>query len=425
MKSSKSFHVEGYGCSLNISETEKTISFLKKSGLTKADISDADFLIINTCAVKQVTEQRMISRIKKLLELKKKGAKIIVTGCLAATREKEILKYIQNVIVLDTKLESLAEFLSLSKDSFNPELNSEKSKLFTSIIPIALGCKGDCTFCITKFARKKLVSYPIEKIKKEFELEVSHSKEVYLTAQDTAVYGLDINSSLPNLLSELLKTEGKYFVRVGMMNPAHFLGLKKELMPLFNNSHLYKFLHLPMQSGSDKILKNMNRYYSSKQFFEAISFARKEQPLISLYTDVIVGFPGETEVDFEDTLSLLKKVKPVFVNVSRFGKRPGTKAAKMDNQLTEAKKKERSRIVYSFLNDLFLKNKKRFLKKEFIALVSEKKKNCFVARTQNYLPVVVNSNLGEFVKVKLDGMEPHHFSGLVTSKLDKNYFFKH
>jgi MiaB/RimO family radical SAM methylthiotransferase len=281
-----------------------------------------------------------------------------------------------------------------------------------SIIPVATGCIGNCAYCITKLARGDLCSYSEKEIEGAFRKAASESKEIWLTSQDLGCYGLDINSSLPKLLKRLLNVKGKYFVRLGMMNPGNFKKIRKQLMPLFKNKHLYKFLHLPVQSGSGRILKAMGRKYNKMDFLGCVRIARSHCPEITIATDVIVGFPGETRKDFEETLSLLSKARPDVVNISRYGKRPGTLAARMQSQLSEAEKKARSRELSSFCRNLFLEKNSSLVGEEFEALVSEKAKGgFFTARTENYRPVLVRSRFGKFIKVRIMGAHSHFFDG--------------
>ncbi len=430
------FYIEGYGCSLNISETEKIAGFLSANGYKKTlNPSKADFLIINTCAVKDTTEKRMLSRLKKMLNIKKPSAKLIAFGCLASTRKKAIQNISPKIIVLNTKLSSLAKELCLPVKDFSPSIKETKSRSLTSIIPISTGCVGSCTYCITKLARGELESYSEESIICAFKRALKSSKEIYLTSQDLGAYGLDNGSSLPNLLKKLLETKGDYFIRLGMMNPNHFIKIRKELLPLLNDSRMYKFLHLPLQSGSDSILKKMNRFYNVKEFINCVEYARKQCPNITVATDIIVGFPGENEKDFQSTLRVLKKIKPSVINISRFGKRPGTIATKFSFQLTEKIKKDKSRRLTTFCKKLFLRENQKFVGKTVRALVSERSSTnseLLTARTDNYKPIIVDTGFGSFVRVKITSAEPNFFKGKVISITSKNplpkpnnEFFKH
>ena len=422
----RSFFVEGYGCSLNISETESVAGFLRKSGFEQvSDFASADFVIINTCSVKQVTEQRMLSRISFLFQKKKLGAKLIVVGCLAAAQGGTVSKINKEIIVLDTKLSSLCRALGLPVKDFSPEIIPIKSHELISIIPISTGCLGNCAYCSARIARKNLVSYSQESICKAVEnalsvsMSSSASREIWLTSQDLGCYGFDINSSLPNLLKEILKIKGDFRIRLGMMNPNHFIKIKEDLMPLFADKRLYKFLHLPLQSGSDKILSLMNRKYSVKDFVGCVDYARLQVSEITIATDIIAGFAGESEADFKKTLSILKKIKPDVVNISRFGKRVGTLAQKMSDQVSEQVKKDRSRVLTKLCDSIFEKKNKNVVGACFECLVSERANNGFNARTNSYSTVFVKSGFGEFVLVRITQLRKHYLVGDVVKKCGK------
>jgi threonylcarbamoyladenosine tRNA methylthiotransferase CDKAL1 len=412
----KKYFVEGYGCALNIGETEQISGFLSKNKFKKTDkIKSADYIIINTCSVKMVTEQRMISRIQFLLKEKKKIAKVIVTGCLAKTNKNQIQKLSKELIVLDTKLESLASVLGIAIQRFSPKIIEEKSHDKISIIPISVGCLGNCTYCATKIARGDLNSYSIKEINDSFKRALKKSKEIWITSQDLGCYGFDIGVTLPDLIKELLKNKGNYRIRLGMMNPMYFKKIRKDLIPLFEDDRLYNFLHMPVQSGSNKILKEMNRG-NTKQFTDAVKYVRKYVPDIRISTDIIVGFPGETKKDFNESLKLIKEIKPNVVNISRFGRRKGTVADTLPNQLTEKEKKERSKELSALVKQVLLEENKKRVGEKCTALVSEKaEKNGFVARTNNYAPVIVESKFGEIIKLEITEAFSNFFKGKILS----------
>lgn len=413
----KKYYIEGYGCSLNMGETEQISGFLQNHGFKKViSISLADYIIINTCSVKMVTEQRMLSRIKSILDKKKNSAKVLVVGCLGATNPKEIQEINSDLIVLDTKLENLCKALGLRQHSFSPRIIEDKSHEKISIIPISVGCVSNCTYCATKIARNKLISYPIDEINSAFKRALRTSKEIHITSQDLGCYGFDKKTNLPTLIKELLKNKGDFRIRLGMMSPEHFHKIRNELMPLFDDERLYKFLHLPVQSGSNKVLKKMQRNYTVQQFIEEVNFARKNVSDISISTDIIVGFPSETKSDFEKTLELIEKTKPDVINISRFGKRKGTKAAIMKEQLQESEKKQRSRELSFFCKKLLSEKNKNLLGEKFKVLVSEKASGgYFTARTNNYKPILVNSGFGDFKLVKVDEVFANFSKGSIIS----------
>lgn len=413
----KTFYIEGYGCSLNMGETESTSGFLKSHGFSRVlTPQDADYIIINTCSVKMVTEQRMLSRIEKLMEFKKEDSKIIVSGCLGATNPDEIKKINEDLIVVDTKLENICEAIGLNAHSFSPRIVPDKENKNISIIPISVGCLSNCTYCATKLARSKLESYPIKEINSAFKRAIRNSKEILITSQDLGCYGLDKGTNLVELIKTLLKNEGDYRIRLGMLSPEHFMKFKEEFMKLYSDKRLYKFLHLPVQSGSNFVLKEMKRLYTVEEFKELVSFARSKVPGISIATDIIVGFPGETDDDFNKTLDLLKEVKPEIVNIARYGKRKGTKAAIMENQISEAVKKERSRIVSSLCKNQRLNKNKKFLDRKMdVLIINKNSNNEYLGRNDYYIPVQLEGDGECFVKAKVYEVSPNFLKAKILA----------
>lgn len=399
------FFVEGYGCSMNIAETEQIMGFLKKENFKIVKKSEkADFILINTCAVKDQTENRMINRIKKLFAIsRKKKSKLIVFGCLPKVNAERVNQISEEIIQMGPNLEELTHFLKKENERFSPKLKEIRHNKYITIIPIAKGCLGNCTFCCTKFARGVLESYPKKEIVKKFKSSLKETKEIWLTAQDTGCYGMDIGELLPSLIKELLKEKENFRIRIGMMDPKHLLKFYKEYISLFEDKRLYRFFHIPVQSGSDKILKLMNRTYKAEDYEKLIKKIKKDLPDATISTDIIVGFPTETKVDFKKTVSLLKKTKPSVVNISRYGARKGTIAAEMTHQIHGRIKKERSRILSELCREIAEKNSKAFKNKEYEIYVTEKgSRGGYVGRTIDYkVSVIKEPMLGKFVKIKV------------------------
>jgi MiaB/RimO family radical SAM methylthiotransferase len=218
------------------------------------------------------------------------------------------------------------------------------------------------------------------------------------------------------LLKALLENQGEYRIRLGMMNPDHLKSFREELAETFQDERLYKFLHLPLQSGSDRVLKKMKRKYSVKEFREEVRWLRKRIEGLTLATDVIAGFPGESEKDFLETMAVLKEVEPDVVNISRFGKRPGTLAEKMVDLPLETKK-ERSQALTRLCAGLAAEKNAALKGKKLKVLVAEKgRKGNFQGRSDSYKPVIVKENLlGEFAWVKVTQAFPTY----VEARLEK------
>jgi MiaB/RimO family radical SAM methylthiotransferase len=282
------------------------------------------------------------------------------------------------------------------------------------VIPVAVGCLGSCSYCIMPISRGRLSSCQPQKISSLFAEAVSKGvKEVYLVAQDLASYGLDIGTSLPALLRELLKHEGDYMIRLGMMEPSTLSVIARELLDLYPDARMYKYLHLPLQSGSDRILQLMNRRYTSDSFVELVDLFRSRVDVF-LATDVIVGFPTETEEDFERTCKVLERISPDKVHVARYALRPFTKAASMP-QLSDHVKKERSRVLDFLVKELTLKRNLRYVGKEVEVLLTDiAPKEGLVGRMPDYRPVAVKCDrdmLWKRVTVVIEEAKPHVLLG--------------
>jgi len=271
------FYLETYGCSANQNNSEIISGILTTAGLSRVSKPElADISIINTCIVKAKTEEKIKHRIKELAENKKEKYKIIVAGCMPEIPELRKQLQQKNIYFLGTR--NLKKISSLVRSIFENKYNEDKFLIGNEIklnlpkIPenkiigitqISEGCLGDCNYCIVKLAKGRLTSYPqdmiIESIKKDLQ---QGCKEIWLTSQDNANYGLEKGKrELPELLNKILKLKGNFKIRLGMMDPNNVLPILEELIELYKHEKMFKFLHLPLQSGSNKILKEMNRQY--------------------------------------------------------------------------------------------------------------------------------------------------------------------
>lgn len=343
--------IKTYGCTLNKADTEIMAGVLKKAGFKlSSSISKADIVIINSCGVKLPTQNKVLSYIKRIPKTKK----VIVGGCLP--KMIDVKKHASNVsAVFDTN--SITKIVQLIKKNKKKILSEKKEyrinkpvvriKKNIAIIPIAQGCLGQpCSYCSVKAARGELKSYKKEDIIKQVRKAVKEGcNKIFLTAQDTGCWGKDIGKELPDLLKEVLSVKGNFKVRLGMSNPNYILEYLKDLIKLYKNPKMIKFLHIPVQSGSDKVLRSMRRKYKIKGFKKIVKEFRKGIPKMNISTDIIIGFPTETKKDFEKTIRLIKEIKPEVINISKFGPRPKTEAAKM-KQLPSQEIKRRSIITH-------------------------------------------------------------------------------
>jgi len=421
-------YIETYGCAANQSDSEIMAGLLARAGFQiVSNIEDADIVILNTCVVKRATENRMYERIKELN--KKYSERLIIAGCMPVSEYERVKEITSASLIGPRSVSKIVGVVSkVIQGKHIEEFDEGEDKIcltkisknkIIDIVQIAEGCASACSFCLTKYARGNLHSYPIEKIVKEIsEAKAAGFKEFWLTAQDCGCYGFDIDSSLPELINKITKeVKGKYLLRLGMINPKHAKKILPELIECYKNEHVFKFLHIPVQSGSDRILKLMLRGYSVEDFVNIISEFRKEIPDITIWTDIIVGFPTETEDDFKASLKLLEEIQPDFTNISGYSLMPGTKAATLPQLSTEIKK-ERTRKISEVVERIIMEKNKRWLGWTGEVLIDEYNynKGNFIGRNYAYKPIILKERLriGEFVKVKITDAKKTGLIGSIT-----------
>lgn len=333
--------IKTYGCQANISDSEILAGKLQAEGHTIVNNEEkADKIIVNTCSVKNKTQSKILHYLEE-----NKNKEIEIGGCLPKT------------IDLKNKFPDSKIIDTINTSKLNQPILRTNNNI--AIIQTSQGCLNYCSFCATKLARGNLKSYRIGDIKRELQSAVKQGiKTIYLTSQDNGAYGLDIKTNLPELLKELIDIKGNYKIRIGMMNPWHLRKIKCDLLKVMKSEKIQKFLHVPVQSGSETVLKNMKRIHSADDFTEIVQDFRKTFPRdifkdSTIATDIIVGYPTESDDDFKDTLELMERTKPEVLNISGFSSRPKTEANKL-KQLDSKIIKERTKK----LNDLYLSYRK-------------------------------------------------------------------
>ena len=406
------YYVESYGCTMNYGEGRKLSRDMASMGYSEASCAeDADIVILNTCTVVETTEKKMLSRISDLKKMKKE---VIVTGCMAKVQPKRIeIRLPESIVLAPSDYHMFAKEVAERYGIAGPALAVKEGP--DAILPIAQGCLGNCTYCITKFARGRLQSYPADSLVNDFNRFVdSGAKEILITAQDTACYGADIHTDLPTLMRSMLRKEGEYRMRIGMMNPNHLKKIAEDLISVMDDERVYRFLHIPVQSGSDSVLKNMRRGYTAGQFMELVDVLRGSVPEISIATDIITGFPGESDKDHEATKQLIRDLHADTLNITRFSARPGTEAAAME-QLHGRILKERSTELTELKNQVEYDVNKRLVGQRFRALATEVGKEGTIVRTGYYRPVVIREDipLGTFLDVEITDCRSTYLFGKI------------
>ena len=401
-------YLEVYGCTANKSDATLIKGLIKNNTTYELvdSLQSSDLVIIVTCTVIGTTEQRMLHRMRVF---KESGKKVIVTGCMAGVQVEKIKTVLPDAVTVPpNRIHTIFSVFEQKKLQKHPSEKPLAPKFFDSLVaPISIseGCQYACTYCITHLARGRLQSYPESTILRDVsDALASGCKEIQLTAQDTASYGYDTGSSLSALIKMICSIEGQYRIRIGMMNPRSLKKQVGELIKAYSYDQIYKFIHLPVQSGDNQILKLMNRGYTVEEFTDIITQIRKNIPDITLSTDIIVGFPTETEEQFQRSIELLNSIKPDVVNITRFSARPKTKAKTMRGRIPTEIVKERSRYLSSLCRQISLEKNQAFIgRKEMILTMEHGKNNTIVGRTRSYKPVVLREKvaLGTFVSVEI------------------------
>lgn len=414
VEGSRRVYVKSFGCSANLADGEIIAGCLSRAGFDIVeDPHDAEILLYNTCAVKAPTENRIIGILRKA----PRDKRLIVAGCLPLINFERLRNEVDfdgvtgpapgsRIVEILRRVDGGEKVIFLGEGS-KPSLCLPKVPLnrVVSVVPINYGCLGKCSYCCVLFARGRLRSNPMDEIVERVKQDLdSGAREVWLTSQDTACYGKDIGTSLADLLRRICEIEGNFFVRVGMMTPNQVMGILDELIGAYKGDKVFKFLHLPVQSGDDGVLELMNRRYTVEDFKRIVYAFREEIPRITLSTDVISGFPGESREAFERTKKLIKEIQPDIVNVSKFFSRPHTPAEKM-KLLPPREVNRRSKEMAELSKKISLEKNRAWIKWLGTALFDEKGRGeSWMGRNFAYKPVVVKADeslVGKFVQVRV------------------------
>ncbi|MFB6172332.1 MAG: tRNA (N(6)-L-threonylcarbamoyladenosine(37)-C(2))-methylthiotransferase [Haloarculaceae archaeon] len=338
------YHIETYGCTSNRGESREIERALRDGGHHPVDsVEAADVAILNTCTVVEKTERNMLRRAE---ELAAETADLVVTGCMALAQGEQFREAGVDAEVLHW--DEVPEYVRNGECPTATPGTDPVVDGVVGILPIARGCMSDCSYCITKRATGKIDSPPVDaNVEKARALVHAGAKELRVTGQDTGVYGWDDGERKLHTLLDRICTEvdGNFRVRVGMANPKGVHGIREELAAVFAaHDELYNFLHVPVQSGSDDVLGDMRRQHQVREFREIVETFDDALDHWTLSTDFIVGFPTETDADFQQSMALLRETRPEKINVTRFSKRPGTDAAAMKG-LGGQTKKDRSKAM--------------------------------------------------------------------------------
>ncbi len=419
--------LEGHGCSASLADTEIIGGIISSAGCEIVQSEDeAEIGVIVTCYVKTVTEQRMLCRIKELS--KRYDGKVVVAGCLPKAVPSKVLSIDprlsligpNNVEEILPSIEAVStgrQIVSLESKRI-PKLGFPRTRKndIIGIVEIASGCLSSCTFCQVKLVKGVIFSYPEPGIISEAETLIqSGVKEIWLTSTDNSCYGRETGSSLANLIKRITSLPGDFKIRIGMMNPLLTGRMLEDLIEAFKHDKVFKFLHLPVQSGSNRILKLMQRGYTIDDFMLIVEKFRQEIKDLTLSTDMIVGFPTETDDDFDDSMRLLKEANPDVVNISRFGAREGTKAAAMEGQVNSQVAKRRSTTMTLLVKEISSHRNRMWVGWRGDILIDEISEDAFIGRNFAYKPCVLKSGFDHFSPEERKSMLGHNVNVKVES----------
>ena len=417
--------VEAYGCSASFADSEMISGLIVNGGHTLVqDKSESDLNLIVTCSVKDVTASRMIHRIKE-----SQSKPLVVAGCLPKAERHTVEKFAQNASLMGPN--SIGKSLRVIETTLNGSKivaleDTDLSKVgipkvrlnpAVGIVEIASGCMSECTFCQTKLAKGDLQSYRIGDITRQVKRELADGcKEVWLSSTDNGCYGLDIDEDLSSLIDQVVQIPNDFRIRVGMMNPMFMPRIRDNLLKSFENSKVFRFLHIPVQSGSNVVLNDMKRGHTVETFKNVVNKFRTKFGSFTISTDIIIGYPTETQENFDETIELLKETTPDVVNISRYSRRPGTVAAEMP-QIDVTEVKRRSKQATELINKISFENNKKWVGWKGDVLFDENLDGQIKGRNFAYKPIFVNEvvEIGKICSVKVVDATNHSLIGEIAS----------
>lgn len=416
------------GCAANFGDGEKiarifAINYRVVFGMpkeaTNGETEKPAAFVLNVCTVKGNA-----SALKLLREAMSTApeAKLFVTGCAPKDFREDVAR-ISNKVTFTSLKELQARdshtptAATLSDLGVRNDIPLRESPL-VGIVNIEEGCLDACAYCSTRLVKGRLYSYPVADIVQQVKnLVADGCVEIQLTGQDCGCYGFDTGTNLAELVQRILdEVPGDYKMRLGMGNPRHMLRYTDSLLKCFDDERVYKFIHLPVQSGSEDILKAMNRKHSAQDYVD-LAEAFNRIPRFTLSTDLIVGFPGESERDFLDTLALLEKTRPTVCNITRFVPRPNTPAYNMTGAVPDSIKHERSAALAEAFQQIAAQNNSRWIGTTETVVIEKNgyRKGTYIARNAAYRPVAITSEVplqpGKRFTVTITAAEPFALIG--------------
>lgn len=416
------FQIYTLGCKVNTYESNVMRDALLNKGYFEVDLKEkADITIINTCTVTNTADSKSMKVIRQAIR-RNENAIIVVCGCLVQNKKEEVSKIDGvDIVIGNINKSKIVDYIekyieekkqevdvrNIMDTNFEPMMlnNFNKTRAF---VKIQDGCNNFCSYCIIPYTRGNVRSKDKRSVLKEIQLLVDEGhKEVVLTGIHTGNYGAEFaDYKFADLLKDIVKIDKLERLRISSIEITE---INDDVMEVIKeNNILVDHMHIPLQSGSDAVLKRMNRKYDKEYFINKIKKLRKIRPNISITTDVIVGFPGETKEEFEETIETIKKIEFTKLHVFPYSKREGTKAAIMDGQVDENIKKKRVKILLQLSKELEYNYMEKFIGKKVIFIPEMAKEEYIIGHTGNFLNVKYRGNkndLNKDIEVKINNIE--------------------
>lgn len=393
------YYIATYGCQMNEADSEKIAFILEKAKHQSAPrLQGADLIVVNMCSVRQSAVDRIYGLSQRIKEIKKKKPRIktILTGCVL---KKDRLKMRDKFDQILSISEIEQTFSSKPFSTHYLSLPAIPSSSFSTYLPIMTGCNNFCSYCVVPYTRGREYSRPAQEIIKEVEklIEEKKYKEIILLGQNVNSYHDSQGKNFPELLEAIAKLPGDFWINFLTSHPKDLSSRLIEIMA--NYSKICPYLHLALQSGDNDILRSMNRNYTVEKFENIIQQARKQIPQLNISTDIIVGFPGETKKQFQNTKKAMERIKFDMAYIAQFSPRPQTQASQMIDDVSLCEKKKRDKILNKILSQTALTNNKKYVGKKIKALVVNKRE----AKSLNFKKIKLEkpAPLGNFIQCQI------------------------
>lgn len=415
------------GCAMNYADSERMATVLESLGYTKTENEkEADLFVVIACSVRQSAVLSIYGKVRDLNQMKAANPnfKTVLTGCLLDKDKKKLSKVFDAVLEIND-LEKLPELLGFKGKQLSGEyltIRPSYESKFRAYVPISTGCDNYCSYCAVPYTKGREKSRPAAEIVKEIRgLVVNGYKEFTLLGQNVNSYGPDLtgnvrdNSPFISLLLEIDNIPGDYRVYFYSNHPKD---MTNELIAtLATLEHFPHYIHLPLQSGNDEIIRGMNRHYTKEQYLGLVARIRKAMPDVALTTDIIVGYPGEAEKQFQDTVDVMKKAEYDMAFIAQYSPREGTISAKQPDDVTKTEKTRREKTLQKIVSGTVLKHNKRLVGTTQRILIDEQKADKYFGRTEGFKVVEIKTDqpleIGQFINVTIESAASWKLSGLL------------